>query len=407
MAGKPPKRDDDTPAPAHTFDLSDEGGWQDPESRPSDEAVRISISDPEIGHTGGVTTDSRWSGATGLTGPQLTWSTRPELDAFTVRFKVPGYKLLRPLAHGGMGEVYLAERRGDTGVGVLCALKVILPSRVGDEGFQARFLNEARMASKLRHPNVVQVFDVGRVLDRLFIAMEWVEGLDARGLMRRARQRKAEIPLKHVLFVLRESLKGLHYAHTAKDPSGQPLGLVHRDLSPENLLLSRDGAVKLTDFGVAQEQATGPRKRRLAGKVHYFAPELFKGARASVQSDLFALGVTFYEMLTVRPLFSRKLALSDVKKAIKDFDPEERLAGDLTIPDELEDILLRVLAADPADRYGSALELLEDVNDYLYESGLRLLDAHFAEYVQRVLSLPFFERRETPAGLEDWEASSE
>jgi len=305
-------------------------------------------------------------------------------EPFTVPLEVPGYRIKRPLGHGGMGEVYLAERVGSTGIVVPCVVKTILPGQDAQARFRRRFLNEARIVAGLSHPNIVSILDVGEVDQRLYLVMEHIDGLDGRELLREARRRAVEIPLSHVLYILREALQGLHHAHSALDADGEPLNIVHRDVSPENLLLSRQGAVKLTDFGVAKAlRATG--KAGLAGKVHYFAPELFRGGLASVASDVFAMCVAFYELMTVRPLFDRRLSFHRIRDQVLSFDIGELLERDLTIPEGIESILLKGLASDPADRYPSALEMLEDVNDYVYESGVRLLDAHFAPYVERVL----------------------
>jgi len=325
-----------------------------------------------------------------------TFSTRPQLTAGgtpssagwgDTSVDIPGYTLLSPIGRGGMGEVWLAERGGDAGVGVRCALKIILPERETELAYRSHFLQEARTSSLLRHPNVVTIFDVGQFEDRLYMAMEWVDGVDLRDLIRRLRTFGAHLPMKHALYILRASAQGLHYAHTMKDLEGNELRLVHRDISPENLLISREGAVKLSDFGVAWSAASGTTPRAV-GKVHYFAPELLHGGAASVQSDLFALGVTFYEMLMMKPLFSRRSSMREVCAEVARFQPASLFERDLSIPEELEDILMRCLAVDPGERYTSALELLEDVNDFTYEAGIRLLDAHFAKYVARVLERP-------------------
>ncbi len=312
-------------------------------------------------------------------------------EPFSAPPELEGYTVLEPIGYGGMAEIWLAERAGSAGVPVRCVLKTILPKHDEAPKYRARFLDEGRIVAQLRHPNICSVIDVGMSGDRMYLAMEWVDGLDGNDLLRRIKKRRTEIPLRHALFILRETLQALHHAHTAASPDGTPLDVVHRDVSPGNILLSRDGAVKLTDFGVARGSAAQrvERKGTLAGKLHYFAPELFRGSRtATPQTDLWALTVGFYELLTVRPLFSRKLAPKALRNAIETFDVGRLLDDDLTVPEGLEPILRRALAAAPADRYPSALEYLEDVNDYAYESGLRLLGAHFAEYVQRVLAAP-------------------
>ena len=302
---------------------------------------------------------------------------------------IPGYEILQPLGRGGMAEIWLAERRGSAGVPVRCVVKTILPEHAEAPRYRERILDEARIVAQLRHPNICTVVDVGQAGDQLYLAMEWVEGLDAAELMRRAHKRRTGIPLRHVLFVVREALQGLHHAHTATSPDGEPLDIVHRDVTPGNLLLSRDGAVKLCDFGVAVGTLAQriERKGVLAGKLHYFAPELFTPPRvATPASDLFALGVTFYELLTVKPLFDRRKAPRELRAEIEGFDVERLVEEDLTIPDGVEDILRRCLARNPAARYASALQFLEDVNDFAYETGLRLLGPHFADYLGRILA---------------------
>lgn len=298
--------------------------------------------------------------------------------------EIPGYRLLGQISRGGMGEVLLAERVSDAGISVRCAVKVVHPGRRDDPLYSRQILSEARIVAELRHPNIVSVFDVGRTGAHVWLAMEWIDGCDLRGLRRKAREQGAAMPLRHVVYVVREALQGLHHAHLARGPDGRALGLVHRDISPGNILVSRHGAVKLADFGVAALTAGGG-ALRLAGKPQYLAPELYAGAPASVQSDLYALGVCLHELLTMQPLFPRNLPFAEIERLVRALDPKELLSRDLTLPDGLEGVLLRSLAKDPADRYASALEMLEDVNDFAYESGLRLLDAHFARYVSRCL----------------------
>ncbi len=296
---------------------------------------------------------------------------------------VPGFRIVRRLGRGGMGEVHLADRISDTGVSLRCALKVVHPGRRADPIFAEQILSEASIVAELRHPNIVSIIDVGRIDDQIWMAMEWIDGCDARSLRRMARDRGADIPLRHVAYIAREALQGLHHAHVARSTEGRPLGIVHRDLSPGNILISRHGAVKLADFGVAAARAIGPSKLRLVGKPQYLAPELYEGQEATPRSDLFAMGVTLWELVTMEPLFPRNLSLQEAHRRIREFDPKQALSGDLTIPDGLEPILLRALAPDPYQRYATALEMLEDVSDFAYEAGLRLLDAHFGRYVQR------------------------
>jgi len=327
-------------------------------------------------------------------------------EPFSERPDIPGYAVLEPIGYGGMAEVWLADKESSAGVPVRCVLKTILPEHLEHGRYVERFLDEARIVAQLRHPNICSVIDVGRTDDRIWLAMEWVDGVDAAEMMRRVRRRSSELPLRHALYVLRETLQGLHHAHTAVDDAGRPLEIIHRDVSPGNLLISRDGSVQLTDFGVAQGTVAQriERKGALAGKLHYFAPELFRGPRVATQaSDLFALSVSFWEMLTVKPMFSRKLTPKELRRTIESFDIDQLLEEDLTVPEGLEPILRRGLAGDVETRYSTALEMLEDVNDYAYESGLRLLGAHFAEWLGRLLSPPAERkgRRSFLAGLKE------
>ena len=303
-------------------------------------------------------------------------------------FELPGYHIIKFFGRGGMGEVFLADRISSAGVNVRCVVKTIRQGVGNREAFENLFLDEARIVSLLRHPNLVSTIDVGRANGRLYLAMEWVDGVDAKQLDKLASERQSTIPLQHVLYILRETLQGLHYAHTACGVDGEHLRLVHRDISGGNIFISRHGAVKLADFGVALATSaqTETSATALAGKPHYFSPELWRGKGASTQSDIFALGVTFYEMLSGRPLFSRDKDLPGLAKEICGFKVATLIEEDLTLPDGLEEIVRAALHESLSERYTSAREFLEDVNDYAYEYGLRLLDADFADYIIRMLS---------------------
>lgn len=301
--------------------------------------------------------------------------------------ELPGYRILSALGRGGMAEVWLAEKEGTAGVPFRCVVKTILPDLVEQEGFRERFLDEARIVSSLRHPNITSVLDVGRAGEHLYLTMEWCDGVDASRLLKRVRARGVHVPLRHCIHILREVLQGLHHAHTATGADGRVLSVVHRDISPANVLIGRAGSVKLADFGVARAVHSQRVERRglAAGKAHYFAPELFRGAQASAVTDLFAVGVVMYELCTLQPFVDRRLTLPEVRDRILAFREESVVDADLSLPDGIEPIFLRALAVDPARRYPTALAFLEDLNDYVYESGMRLLDAHLGEWVRRTL----------------------
>ncbi len=356
------------------------------QSRPDPKPAHLEI-DPE-GPTAPEVDGDQLFGA-GARTPSEEGPTGPaELPTAVKRpLEIPGYRILEPVGRGGMALVHLAERLGSAGVPVRCVVKMIRDDRQDDVTYRERLLDEARIVAELRHPNIVPVLDVGVVDRRLYLAMGWVDGLDVSELLELLRKQRRELPLRHLLHVIKEVLQGLHHAHTAEGPAG-PLNVVHRDVSPGNILVSKQGAVKLTDFGVAQGSVAlrTERKGLLSGKVQYFSPELFETRIATVQSDLFALGVTFWEMLTVRPLFSRRITPLEMRDVMRAFDPRQLLEDDLTLPDGLEDIVLRALAADPTERYASAVEFLEDVNDYVYESGLRMLSTDFERWLEGLLN---------------------
>lgn len=333
------------------------------------------------------------------TSSKKTTSTSSDLRAAKERSKVkktnvnqelilPNYQIIKLLGRGGMGEVYLANRLNSTGINVKCVLKTILKEEARDPELRKMFLDEARVISLLRHQNVVSVMDVGEHEGILYLAMEYVDGLDAGELVDTVLEKfKRELPLQHMLYIMREALKGLHHAHTALNNNGEHLQIVHRDISPGNILISRHGAVKIADFGVAlahsRESIGDP--EAVAGKPHYFAPEIWLGAIANPKTDVFAMGITFWELLTSEMVFTAELGYYEVARAASDFHPKQLLENHLSIPDGLEDIVIRALHPNPEKRYQTALEFLEDINDFSYENGIRLLDAHFARFIEKVL----------------------
>ena len=210
------------------------------------------------------------------------------------------YKLGRLLAVGGMGEVYLATSQGVAGFEKRVVIKKILPHLAQDETFVKRFIDEAQLVVQLNHANIVQVLDMGRENNEYFIAMEFVDGLDLRGLRRTCEAHGLEMPLPLKLHILAEISAGLQYAHGSTDEEGRSLGIVHRDVSPSNVMLSRDGAVKLVDFGVAKATSKSSQSLTgsLRGKVQYMSPEQANGEEVTSKSDVFALGVMAYEWMT-------------------------------------------------------------------------------------------------------------
>lgn len=281
------------------------------------------------------------------------------------------YRILSPLAHGGMADVWLAEAAGASGFRKRIVLKTILPRFAEDPEFVAMFINEAIVASGLNHPNIVQIFDLGELDGHYFIAMEHVPGRTVRQVMKAAKKREERVPRWFALHVVSSACEGLHYAHDYCDEGGRPLGLVHRDMSPENLMVSFAGNVKVLDFGVAKVTSNdqGTKAGVLKGKHAYIAPEMFDG-QIDRRIDVYALGVILYELLTGRRPYGGKTLL-DVAWQLK-FEPAPAPRTlNPSIPEDLEAIMMEALERDPAKRFPDAASLQKSIDQFLVGSGGR------------------------------------
>src|SRR5688572_29826451 len=225
-------------------------------------------------------------------------------------FLAPGtrlgkYELIQRLAVGGMAELYLARCTGIEGFEKLVAVKRILPQYACNEEFVSMFLDEARLAATLQHANIAQVYDIGQTEHGLFFTMEFVRGADARELLKSAMRSGDDIPLDRALTIISGAAAGLHAAHEKRGVDGEPLGIVHRDVSPANVLVSFDGCVKVIDFGVAKatRQQSQTRVGTLKGKIAYMAPEQCLGEPVDRRCDVFALGIVLYELTCGQWLF--------------------------------------------------------------------------------------------------------
>lgn len=288
------------------------------------------------------------------------------------------YELLERIATGGMAEVFLARSFGVEGFERRVVIKRILPGLSRSAHFVSLFIREAKISALLTHPNIVQVYELGRVGEDYYIAMEHIHGRDLTRLMRRQRAEGAVLPMDLAVYVAAEIARGLAYAHSRIDARGVPLHIVHRDVSPHNVLLSFQGEVKLVDFGIARlvgnEEEEG---QPGGGKFAYMSPEQATGGRVDHRSDIFSCGIVLYELLVNHRLFQdpdpqRKLQL--VRDAVVP-DPRLELPG---LPDRLWEILQQALARDPADRYQSADQLEEDLRALLFEQGSRADEARLA-----------------------------
>ncbi len=295
------------------------------------------------------------------------------------------YELLRRIATGGMAEVYLARRAGPHGFQKLVAVKRILPQYALDPDFVAMFIDEARVCARLGHPNIVQVFDFGEQDGELYMAMEYVDGTTGARLIRGAAGRNEDIPLDVCLHIALSVLRALDYAHSARDDGGKPLSLVHRDVSPGNVLIDRSGAVKLTDFGIARAAEIERRTDagQLKGKLGYMSPEQVLGRELDSRSDIFTVGIVLAEMLILRPLFSGGKEL-DVLLRIRDADVSAVDRAGSRVPDDVRSILLRALARDPALRWATAGAFADAIEEIVRRRRLQVGPSRLVLFVEKL-----------------------
>src|SRR5947209_7397365 len=230
------------------------------------------------------------------------------------------YRLQRRLARGGMAEVFLARLIGVEGFERRVAIKRILPHLSESEEFRGMFLDEARLAAQLTHPNIVHIYDFGKVDDYYFIAMEYVDGVDLGRMIRRAREKP--VPFELCARILADVCAGLEFAHNAVDGMGRKLNVVHRDVSPQNVLVTYDGGVKLVDFGIAKAAFAAERTRPgvVKGKYAYMSPEQVEGRSLDGRSDVFSAGICLYELVTGMPLYRRDDIVASMRE-IRDGKP--------------------------------------------------------------------------------------
>src|SRR5690242_13411167 len=272
------------------------------------------------------------------------------------------YTLLERLAVGGMAEVFRAKITSSHGFEKILVIKRILPHLAADPNFVAMFIDEAKLTAQLTHPKIVQVLDFGEVRGQYFTALEYVDGFDALGLLRVAAQRRVHVPRVLAAFIVSEVLEALDYAHNARDMEGKPMQIVHRDISPSNIFISKRGDVKLGDFGIAHAQRRESKTQAgtLKGKYGYMSPEQVIGQPVDGRSDLFGVGVVLAEMLMGRRLFTAPNDL-DVLLMVRDgrIDRLDKYCPDL--PEPLARIVRRALKKDLRQRYESAAEFHEDL----------------------------------------------
>ena len=293
------------------------------------------------------------------------------------------YRVLKRLAQGGMAEVFVAESAGIEGFKKQVAIKRVLPALSKKEQFIAMFLDEARLSAQLSHSNVVSVFDIGVGDNTYFIVMEYVDGADLKQVLEYQRALNLSMPVEVAAFIATKICQGLSYAHELSAPDGRPLNIVHRDITPANILMTRHGEVKIVDFGLAKasSQLADSDAGVIKGKFGYLAPETVQAQPVDHRVDVFSVGIILWEMLAGQRLFLGETDYDTVMQVSAAEIPP--LSGfNPTVPPELEAVVRGGLARDPADRYQTARDFGRDLTRFLYFYGQAVSEFDVAELVR-------------------------
>jgi serine/threonine-protein kinase len=304
-------------------------------------------------------------------------------------------ELLLRIGRGGMATVWVARERGaTTDDDRLVAVKAMLPELAEEAEFVRMFLDEVRLVRSIRHANVVNVYDVGEHDGVMWMSMEWVEGESLHTVIAEAGKRRA-IPPEMAVKIIADAAAGLHSAHELKDEHGGPRGVVHRDVSPHNILIGTNGIVKLVDFGVAKaigRVSEATRAGQLKGKFGYMSPEQARGKPIDRRSDVFALGIVLFELTTSRRLFRGESDIETLRLVISSRIPRPT-SFDPVYPVELERIVMKALEREPAARYQTALEFEQDLRTYLKSQRILVPESGIAALLKRVIGQRIEQRR--------------
>ncbi len=299
------------------------------------------------------------------------------------------FTLLERIGSGGMAEIYKSELEGIDGFRKILVVKKILPKYADNRQFITMFVQEAKVCSGLHHANVVQIYELGEEQGEYYIAMEYVAGYDLLKVLTKASKVGKMLPPELCLFIISEVCKGLGYAHGATDADEKPLEIIHLDCSPSNILISHDGDVKLTDFGVARAKVEGPptgTEDRLKGKLGYMSPEQVTGKPLDHRSDIFSLGIILYELFTLKRLFLGKTDIETLSN-VRDANIEPRLKRHPEIPKGVGDIIRKALRVNTQTRYQSALDVEEAISQYLFEVRQRVTAGMLSTFVKDLFGI--------------------
>ncbi len=297
------------------------------------------------------------------------------------------YSLLHRIAVGGMAEIFIARHTGMQGFSRKIVIKKIRPHLSKEQSFINMFLNEAKLAAQLSHSNIAQIYDLGRIEQSYFIAMEYVRGRDMRAVTNKAEKKKIPFPLEYALKVAADTCEGLFYAHRRTDDTGRPLNIVHRDVTPENIMASFDGEVKILDFGIAKAEnlATETKVGEIKGKLGYMSPEQIMGKSLDHRSDLFSLGVVLYEWLTGKKLFSAKNDVDVLRNVVEGkIYPPSYFRQE--IPKAVEEIVMKALERNRQQRYQSAWEMQFDIRQFLSNHEFNPSNIHLSNFIRQIFA---------------------
>ncbi len=322
------------------------------------------------------------------------------MDELSFPFRFGKYELLDRIGTGGMAEIFRARHGGPEGFEKHLVIKRILPEHAHNRAFVNLLIAEAKVSSLLNHPNIVQIHELGDVEGRYYIAMELVDGADLLNILSRCTRERLRVPIEVALHVVSEVSRGLAHAHAATDNQQRPLNIIHRDVSPSNILISRTGDVKIMDFGVARADlgiSAPPEQDRgiLKGKIGYMSPEQVMGRPIDRRSDVFALGVVLFEVLTLKRLF---VGANDAQTLIniREADVEPRFQRHSYLPKPLRAILRKALARDPDERFQTATDFQEAILDYLFDSRLKVGSRAVGVFMEQVLDPAYRQSDPTP-----------
>lgn len=300
--------------------------------------------------------------------------------------------LFERIGYGGMANIYLARKRTDPDAGKLYVIKEILPELAGNARAVEMLLEEARISMCFEHPNIVRVEDLGRDGNDYHLAMEYVEGLDMRDLLRRAALQRVPVPISHSLYIISKVLRGLDHAHRRRNERGEPMRVIHRDVSPANVLLSLDGHVKVCDFGIARTENIARGDDAYQGKAGYMSPEQAQGEDLDPRSDVYAVGIMLWELLAGRRLYKAQageLLLDVARRADVPDLPLRAYPGE----EHLHAIVYRALAKNRDERYPSARAMLRDLERYAYHAKLVALASEFGAFLNEHFAGEFMPTR--------------